>query len=165
MRRRYHNILIKKYDNYIYTLSNYFDKFYYFQIRGIENIIQWHQIKETNIKEVFYKILHDKIWNLITSECVLQIYTYVEYTYEQLIAPNETKQSALEMTLALESEYNNIMLELSAFDLNVVKQIEKEIFSDNTKKLKKAKEANKVLKNIDNISKRLKNAYEPNYKS
>lgn len=92
---------------------------------------------------------------------VLQIFNYVEFSYEQLIAPNETKLSSLDMALALETEYDNLMMDLSVFDLDLIKSIEREVYEKGEKGIKEAREANKMLKNIDKLSKRLKSSYEP----
>lgn len=92
---------------------------------------------------------------------VLQIFNYVEFAYEQIIAPNETRLSSLDMALALETEYDNLMMDLSVFDLDLIKSIEKEVYEKGETDIKQAREANKMLTNIDKMSKRLKSSYEP----
>lgn len=130
-------------------------EYLFLQINEVIDVIKWHNIKENEIKEVFLKILEEKLQYLVSSEMALQIYTYIEYAYEKIIAPNDTKQTTIDMALALESEYNNLMLELSTFDLNLVKDIEKNTFEGAAKEIKQAKEANALLRNVDKISKRL----------
>lgn len=94
----------------------------------------------------------------------LEIYTYVQYTYEQIIAPNETQQSTLDMALALETEYNNLTLDLSAYDPKLIKEIEKKVFEETTTQIGEAKRANKTLVTVEKISKRLKAAYKPPFR-
>lgn len=113
------------------------------------------------MKEIFFKILEEKIRYLVSSETALQIYNYVEFAYEQLLAPNNTKLSSLDMTLALETEYDNLMLDLSTFDLDMIKAIEKETYESGDKELKQAKEASKLIKDVDKLNKRLQSAFEP----
>lgn len=132
-----------------------------FQIKEIEETIEWNVDRESELKEVFFRILQDRIRHLVASEMVLQIFNYVEFAYEQIIAPNETRLSSLDMALALETEYDNLMMDLSVFDLDLIKSIEKEVYEKGETDIKQAREANKMLTNIDKMSKRLKSSYEP----
>ncbi|XP_059053786.1 uncharacterized protein LOC131848046 [Achroia grisella] len=134
------------------------------KIKETEEIIILNDIREAEIKQIFFKILEEKIRYLVSSELALQIFNFVEFTYEQVIAPNETKLSSLEMAIALESEYDNLMMDISAFDLDYTKTIETEIYERGEKDIKDAKEATKLLKDIDKIGRRLKSAYEPTRK-
>lgn len=127
----------------------------------MENLIRKNELREIEVKEAFYKILEERLRHLITSETVLQLYNYVEFAYERLIAPNDTKLTSLDMTLALEREYDNLMLDISTFDLDVIKRIEKETYENGVEELKQAKHAAKLLKDVDKLSKRLKSSYEP----
>lgn len=113
---------------------------------------------------MFFKILEDKIRYLVSSETALRILNDVEFTYEQIIAPNETKINYVEMMLSLEREYDNLMMDISAYDLELVKVIEKEVYEAGAKEIKQAKEAAKLLKEADKMSKRLKSSYEPSRK-
>ncbi|CAG4950482.1 unnamed protein product [Colias eurytheme] len=131
------------------------------QINLTEEIIKWNEAREVELKKVFFNILNENMRYLISSETALQIFNYVEFAFNQIIAPNDTKLSPLEMMFCLEREYNNIMLDLSAFDLDDIKSIEKEIYEKGVNEIKQAKIANKLLKDIDKLSKRLKSAYEP----
>lgn len=97
----------------------------------------------------------------MSSDLALQIFNYVEFAYEQLIAPNETKFSALEMALAIERDYDNLLIDISAYDLDMIKQIEKETYERGSLELKQAKKAATLLKDVDKLSKRLKASYEP----
>lgn len=92
---------------------------------------------------------------------VLQLYNYVEFAFEQLIAPNNTKMSSLDMARALETEYDNLMMDISAYDLNLIKRIEKETYESSDREIKQAKEAAKLLKDVDKLNRRLKSSYEP----
>lgn len=92
---------------------------------------------------------------------MLQIYNYVEFAYEQVIATNDANLSSLDMTLSLEREYDNLMLNLSAFDLDVIKSIEKDTYENEAKEVKQAQDASKILKDVDKLSKRLKSSFEP----
>lgn len=65
------------------------------------------------------------------------------------------------MTLSLEREYDNLMLDLSAFDLDIIKATEKETYENEAKETRRAKDASKLLKDVDKLSKRLKSSYEP----
>lgn len=132
-----------------------------FQIKEVEDVISWNLVRETDNKEVFYRILEENIRNSLSSEMALQIFNFVEFTYEQLIAPNDTKQSSHDMALALEIEYDNLMLKLSVYDLHLIKSIEKETYEKGEKDIKQAKEASKLLKDVDKLSKRLKTSFEP----
>ncbi|CAH0694228.1 unnamed protein product [Spodoptera exigua] len=85
----------------------------------------------------------------------------LDFIKEKLIAPNETKFASLDMALALEREYDNLTLNISAYDLNMIKQIEKETYEHGHVEIKRAKEAFKLLKDVDKLSKRLKSSYEP----
>ncbi|KPJ14284.1 hypothetical protein RR48_05262 [Papilio machaon] len=129
------------------------------QMHSVQKGIEEDEKREKELKEEFFNILNDKIKYLVCSENVLQISNYVEFAYEQLIGPNETKLSTLDQILALEQEYNSVMLELSAFDLNEVKSIEKIIYEDGAKEIKQAKDAAKILKDVDKLTKRLKISY------
>ncbi|XP_062526856.1 cilia- and flagella-associated protein 100-like [Bombyx mori] len=131
------------------------------KINEMENLIRKNELREIEVKEAFYKILEERLRHLITSETVLQLYNYVEFAYERLIAPNDTKLTSLDMTLALEREYDNLMLDISTFDLDVIKRIEKETYENGVEELKQAKHAAKLLKDVDKLSKRLKSSYEP----
>lgn len=124
-------------------------------------MINWNLVRETEIKEVFYRVLEENIRSSLSSEMALQIFNYVEFTYEQLIAPNDTKQSSHDMALALEIEYDDLMLKLSVYDLNLIKVIEMETYDKGEKDIKRAKEASKLLKDVDKLSKRLKSSFEP----
>lgn len=124
-------------------------------------MINWNIIRETEIKEVFYRVLEENIRNSLSSEAALQIFNYVEFTYEQLIAPNDTEQSSHDMALALEIEYDDLMLKLSVYDLDLIKVIEKETYEKGEKDITRAKEASKLLKDVDKLSKRLKTSFEP----
>lgn len=126
-----------------------------------ENIITWNEHREIELKEAFFRILEDKIRYLISSETVLQIFNYVQFAYEQVIAPNDANLSFLDMTLSLEREYDNLMLDLSAFDLDIIKSTEKETYENEAKETKRAKDASKLLKDIEKLNKRLKSSYEP----
>lgn len=132
-----------------------------FQIKEVEEVINWNLVRETEIKEVFYRVLEENIRNSLSSEMALQIFNYVEFTYEQLIAPNDTKQSSYDMALALEIEYDDLMLKLSVYDLELIKVVEKETYEKGEKDIKRAKEASKLLKDVDKLSKRLKSSFEP----
>ncbi|XP_045495974.1 uncharacterized protein LOC123694553 [Colias croceus] len=131
------------------------------QINLTEDIIKWNEAREVELKKVFFKILNENMRYLLSSETALQIFNYVEFAFNQIIAPNDTNLSPLEMMFCLEREYNNIMLDLSAFDLDDIKSTEKEIYEKGVNEIKQAKVANKLLKDIDKLSKRLKSAYEP----
>lgn len=124
-------------------------------------MINWNLLRETEIKEVFYRVLEENIRNSLSSETALQIFNYVEFTYEQIIAPNDTKQNSHDMALALETEYDDLMLKLSVYDLNLIKVIENETYEKGEKDIKRAKEASKLLKDVDKLSKRLKSSFEP----
>lgn len=124
-------------------------------------MINWSLVRETDIKEVFYRVLEENVRDSLASETALQIFNYVEFTYEQLIAPNDTKQTPHNMALALEIEYDDLMLKLSVYDLSLIKVIEKETYDKGEKDIKRAKEANKLLKDVDKLSKRLKCSFEP----
>ncbi|CAB3260112.1 unnamed protein product [Arctia plantaginis] len=130
-------------------------------IKEIEDMITWNENREVEVKEIFFKILRDKMRYLISSGTALQIFNYVEFAYERLITSNETKFSSIDMALALEREYENLMLDISAFDLGMIKQIEKEIYDDGVQEIKQAKEAAKLLKDVDKLAKRLKSSFEP----
>lgn len=132
-----------------------------FQIKEIEDVITWNENREIEVKDVFFKILRDKMRYLISSGTALEIFNYVEFAYERLITSNETKFSSIYMALALEREYENLMLDISAFDLRMIKQIEKEIYDDGVHEIKQAKEAAKLLKDVDKLAKRLKSSFEP----
>ncbi|XP_026762700.1 cilia- and flagella-associated protein 100-like [Galleria mellonella] len=131
------------------------------KIKEIEDIIILNDIRASEVKQIFFRILEEKIRYLVSSEMALQIFNYVEFTYEQVITSNETELSSLEMAMALESEYDNLMMDISAFDLEYVKTIEKEIYEHGEKEIKDATEATKLLKEIDKLSRRLKSAFEP----
>ncbi|XP_022830403.1 uncharacterized protein LOC111359176 [Spodoptera litura] len=131
------------------------------KIKEIQDTIKWNEDREAEIKEVFYRILKKKIRNIVSSDMTLQIFNYVEFAYEQLVAPNETKFASLDMALALEREYDNLTLNISVYDLNMIKQIEKETYEHGHIEIKRAKEAFKLLKDVDKLSKRLKSSYEP----
>lgn len=124
-------------------------------------MINWNLVRETEIKEVFYRVLEDNIRHSLSSETALQIFNYVEFTYEQIIAPNDTKQSSHDIALALETEYDDLLLKLSMYDLNLIKVIEKETYEMGEKDIKRAKKASKLLKDVDKLSKRLKSSFEP----
>lgn len=128
-------------------------------------MITRNEIREIEVKEVFFKILEDKIRYLVSSETALQLLNCVEFAYEHLIAPNETKLNSVELMLGLEREYDDLMMDISAYDLELVKQIEKEVYDAGAKEIKQAKEAAKMLKEVDKMSKRLKSAYEPSRKN
>ncbi|KAI5645475.1 hypothetical protein NE865_02562 [Phthorimaea operculella] len=131
------------------------------KIKDIEEIISWNESREVELKEIFSNILEDKIKYTVSSEMALELYTYVEFAYEQLIAPNDTKQNTLNLTLALETEYDNLMLDISTYDLDMVKKIEKEIYEGGEKELKQAKLASRLLKDVDKLNRRLKSSFEP----
>ncbi|XP_037976676.2 uncharacterized protein LOC119694435 [Plutella xylostella] len=131
------------------------------KINESEDIIKWNEMREVELKEIFFRILEEKIKYLVSSETALKIYNYVEYAYEQLIAPNDTDLSTLDMTKALEAEYNNLMLDLSVFDLDELKKIEKETYEQEAEALHKAKIASKLLKDVDKLSKRMNSSYQP----
>lgn len=124
-------------------------------------MITWNQNREAEVKEIFFRILQEKMRQLLTSGPALQIFNYVEFAFEHIIATNETKLSSFDMTTALEREYDNLMLSISAYDLNMIKQIEKETYEKGIKEIKQAKEAANLLKDVDKLSKRLKSSYEP----
>ncbi|KAF9415629.1 hypothetical protein HW555_006774 [Spodoptera exigua] len=131
------------------------------EIKEVQHTIKWNEEREAEIKEIFFRILEQKIRNIVSSDMTLQIFNYVEFAYEQLIAPNETKFASLDMALALEREYDNLTLNISAYDLSMIKQIEKETYEHGHVEIKRAKEAFKLLKDVDKLSKRLKSSYEP----
>ncbi|XP_049874493.1 cilia- and flagella-associated protein 100-like [Pectinophora gossypiella] len=131
------------------------------KIQEIEEIITWNEDREAEVKEVFFRILGEKIKYIVSSQLALELLNYVEYAYELLITPNDTKLGTLEMTLALEGEYNNLMLGLSVFDLDMVKQIEKEIYEEGDLQIKQAKAAHKLLEDVNKLNRRLKSSYEP----
>ncbi|XP_075979214.1 cilia- and flagella-associated protein 100-like [Anticarsia gemmatalis] len=131
------------------------------KIHEMENMITWNENREVEVKEIFFRILEDKVRYLISSDTALQILNYVEFAYEQLIAPNEIKLSSIDMALALEREYDNLMLDISAYDLDLIKQIEKETYENGIREIKQAKEAATLLKDVDKLSKRLKASFEP----
>lgn len=130
-------------------------------MREIEETIAWNEMREIELQKLFYKILEDKLSYLVSSQTVLQIFNYVTFAYEHVIAPNDANLSSLDMMMALEREYNDLMLDLSAFDLQLIKSIEMETYENEAKETKRAKEANKLLKDVDKLSKRLKTSYEP----
>lgn len=132
-----------------------------FQIKEMQDTIKWNDEREVELKEIFFKILEDKIKDVVSSDTTLQMFNYVEFAYEQLIAPNETKFSSLDMALALEREYDNLLLDLSAYDLQMIKKIEKATYEHGHLELKQAKEAATLLKDVDKLAKRLKSSYEP----
>lgn len=105
--------------------------------------------------------MEEKICYLVSSETALQIYNYLEFTYEFIVAPNDTNLSSLEMMISLEREYDNLMLDISAFEWSDIKAIEKETYETGDKEIKQAKEASKMLKNVDKLNRRLKSAFEP----
>lgn len=123
-----------------------------------------NEVREIEVKEVFSRILEERIQYLVSSEMALQIFNYVEFAYEHLLAPNETKLSSLDMTLALETEYDNLQLDISAFDLKLVKEIEKETYENSEKEIKQAKLASKLLRDVDKLNRRMKSSYEPSRK-
>ncbi|KAJ2944279.1 hypothetical protein O0L34_g18265 [Tuta absoluta] len=131
------------------------------KIKDIEEIISWNEAREIELKYIFSSILEDKIKYTVSSEMALELYNYVEFAYEQLIAPNDTNQNTLNLTLALETEYDNLMLDISAFDLDMVKKIEKEIYESSEKEFKQAKLASRLLKDVDKLNRRLKSSFEP----
>ncbi|XP_063535312.1 uncharacterized protein LOC134745247 [Cydia strobilella] len=131
------------------------------KMEGIEAMIATNKHREIEVKEIFYKILGDKLRYVVSSECVLQVSNYVEYAYERLVATNETNLSPVEMTRALENEYDNLMLDLSTYDLNLVKAVEQEIYENEIKNMTDAKEAAKLLKDVDKLNRRLKSSFEP----
>ncbi|XP_022129126.1 uncharacterized protein LOC111003073 [Pieris rapae] len=131
------------------------------KIKEIDDIIKCNVSRELELKDAFYKLLNKNIKYLVSSKTALQIFNYVEFAFEEIIAPNETNLSSLEMMYCLEREFNNIMIDLTAFDLNDVKVIEKEIYSEGVSQIINAKLANKLLKNVDKLNKRMKSAYEP----
>lgn len=105
--------------------------------------------------------MEDKIRYLVTSETALQIFNYVEFAYEQLLASNDIKMSSADMMASLEKEYDDLMLDISAYEWRDIKAIEKEIYEMGDIQIKQAKEAANMLKNVDKLNKRLKSAYEP----
>lgn len=138
-----------------------FEVKFMFQIKEIQEIIKLNEIREIEVKEVYYRILEERIQYLVSSEMALQIFNYVEFAYEHLLAPNETKLSSLDMARALETEYDNLQLDISAFDLKLVKAIEKETYDNSEKEVKEAKVASKLLRDVDKLSRRMKSSYEP----
>ncbi|KAI8426522.1 hypothetical protein MSG28_005328 [Choristoneura fumiferana] len=154
------NKLLKARDLFKESLRQELD-FIQKKIEGIETIIASNENREVEVKEIFYRILADKLKYLVSSETALQIFNYVEYAYEQLIAPNDTRLNSVQMTRALENEFDNLMLDLSAYDLELVKAVEHETYQNETKNMKQAKEAAKLLKDVDKLNRRLKSSYEP----
>ncbi|XP_028156465.1 uncharacterized protein LOC114350034 [Ostrinia furnacalis] len=134
------------------------------KVKETLEIIKLNEIREIEVKEIFYRILEERIQYLVSSEMALQIFNYVEFAYEHLLAPNETGLSTLEMALALETEYDNLQLDISAFDLNLIKAIEKETYENSDKEVKQAKEAAKLLRDVDKLSRRMKSSFEPSRK-
>ncbi|KAM3966304.1 uncharacterized protein ACR2FA_012607 [Aphomia sociella] len=131
------------------------------KIKETEEIIAFNDMREIELKEIFFRILEEKIRYLVSSEMAIQIFNYVEFAYEHLITLNETKLSSLDMVMSLESDYDNLMMDISAFDLDYIKTIEKETYENGEKEIKDAKEAAKLLKDVDKLSRRLKSSYEP----
>ncbi|XP_063382073.1 uncharacterized protein LOC134668556 [Cydia fagiglandana] len=154
------NKLLKSRDVFKATLNQQLD-FIQKKMEGIEAMITTNKNREIEVKEIFYRILADKLRYVVSSECALQVSNYVEYAYEQLVATNETNLSPVEMMRALENEYDNVMLDLSTYELNLVKAVEQEIYENGIKNMKDAKEAAKLLKDIDKLNRRLKSSYEP----
>ncbi|XP_041987654.1 uncharacterized protein LOC121739329 [Aricia agestis] len=136
-------------------------EFIQLQIKEIEDAIEWNKTREEDLKNIFYSILEDKIKYIVSSEAAIEIFNYVEFTYERLVAPNDAKLSSFDMTLCLEREYNDLMLLLSTFDTNSIKSIEKELYENEAKIAKQAVEANKMLKDVRRLNRRLQSAYEP----
>lgn len=124
-------------------------------------MITLNEAREVELKEIFFKILERKIRSLVSSKTALQILNYVEFTYEFIIAPNEIKLKPVDMMTAIELEYDNLMMDISAYDWEMVKEIEKEVYESGTNEIKQAKEASKMLKEVDKMSRRLKSAFEP----
>ncbi|PZC84291.1 hypothetical protein B5X24_HaOG205486 [Helicoverpa armigera] len=131
------------------------------KIKEVQDTIQRNDEREAELKEVFFRILQVKIKETVSSVTALQIFNYVEFAYEQLISQNETKFGSLDMALALEREYDNLLIAVSAYDLEMIKQIEKETYEHGRMEIKQAKQAEKLLKDVDKLSRRLKSSYEP----
>ncbi|KAJ0178380.1 hypothetical protein K1T71_006203 [Dendrolimus kikuchii] len=131
------------------------------QLQQIEHCIKINELREIEVKEIFFRILDQKIKYLVSSEMVLQIFNYVEFAYEQLISPNDTSLSSLDMVLALEREYDNLLLDISSFGLDDMKKIEKQTYENADSAIKQAKQAAKLLKDVDKLNRRLKSSYEP----
>lgn len=101
---------------------------------------------------------------LIVSESVLKMYNALEFTYGQIIAPNDIKLNVVTMCRGLESEYNDLMFELSLCDPRLLKKIEKDIYQTGERKLKQAVRAHKLLKDVDKLHRRLNSCFDPSRK-
>lgn len=130
------------------------------QVRETEKMIKCDENKEIELQQIFSKILAGKIRYLVSSKTVLQVFNYVEFAYENLIAPNEIGFSPLSMAITLENEYDNLMLDISTFNLDLIKNIEIETYNNTYKEIEKAQKASKLLKDVDKLNKRLKFSYE-----
>ncbi|XP_053606531.1 uncharacterized protein LOC128672995 [Plodia interpunctella] len=157
------NKFLKSLDNMKLKLQQELD-FIQQKIKESEEMIVLNELRETEVKDMFFRILGQKMKYLISSDTALQVFNYVEFVYEHLISPNDIKLSSLDMALALESEYDNLMLDISLYNLELVKSIEKEVYEDGDKQIKRAKEAHKLLRDVDKLNRRLKSSYEPSRK-
>lgn len=133
----------------------------FFQIKKVEEIIKMKEVREKEVKGIFFRILEQKIKKLVSSEMVLKIFNYVEFAYENIICPNDINLSTLDMALALEREYDSLLLDISSFGLGDIRKIEKQTYENADSMIKQAKQAAKLLKDVDKLNRRLKSSYEP----
>lgn len=133
----------------------------YFQIQNIDDVITLKEVREAELKTIFFDMLQEKIKELLVSESVLTMYNALEFTYDHIVAPNDIKLNIFTMSRGLESEYNNIMFELTLCDRKVLKKTEKDIYQTGERKLKQAVRAHKLLKDVDKLHKRLNSCFDP----
>ncbi|CAH0581481.1 unnamed protein product [Chrysodeixis includens] len=131
-------------------------------IELMEKKIFFLKQRKVECKSMFQKMLENVFQRLFASDETMRLFTSLQYVHSRTISvftdPNDSLESLMR---DLEKRYLELRMKMDYLDLNIVKQAQRQMFSEDIRIMKQASEAKRQLRGYRALCKALYRSFEP----
>ncbi|CAD6221334.1 GSCOCG00005153001-RA-CDS [Cotesia congregata] len=130
-------------------------------IQDLESLIKACEQRGANLRAYADYLLQQVFRELVSSESVLYLQVFIEDAYESCVGPNHGKLDAFTMMRTIEKTYESLNMTLDKLPKEIVRQCEKEGFTQEMKMMREAEDAAQKFNLMHRLLAALERIMEP----
>ncbi|XP_057324313.1 uncharacterized protein LOC130666982 [Microplitis mediator] len=130
-------------------------------IKELQSLIEACEQRAANLKAYADYLLQQVFRELVCSESVLYLQVFIEDTYESCVGPNHAKLDGFTMMRTIEKIYESLNMTLDNLPADIVRQCEKEGFTQEIKIMREAEDAAQKFNLMHRLLAALERIMEP----
>ncbi|XP_026732848.1 uncharacterized protein LOC113497483 [Trichoplusia ni] len=131
-------------------------------IEMLTDKIKFSEERKEDCKSTFEKLVENQFQRLVASYETKKLFNCLQYVHTRVIGvmvdPKDTMES---LTQDLEGWYYDLCTKMDDLNLEVVKEAQRQIFSEDIRVMRKASDAERLLKEYRTLCKSLYKSFEP----